>query len=218
MDSRADDALELLGLVAYVELATFGRFTADAVHAPTLRERQALSRSAGEVLARQERVLGRIEEVGADPLGRMGAFDGVLDDFDARTVPSTWWEGILKGYVGYGVAVDFCRLAADGLDDPDRDLVAGVLAVGERVERSATVIAEAAASDPVLASRLALWGRRLVGEALGVVQRLLAERGAFARLVARTAHDVPDDRRQAWVFAQLTAEHTRRMGRLGLAA
>ncbi|WP_265520773.1 ferritin-like fold-containing protein [Oerskovia flava] len=230
------DAVELLGLVAYTELATFGRLASDAAHAPTLHQRLVLSRQAATMLDRQDRVLAHLAELGTDPEAEMAAFDGIFDDFNERTRPSTWWEGILKGYVGHGVADDFCRLAADGLDGPSREIVLGILSDGVDAERSASVLAEAATGDPVLASRLALWGRRLVGEALGLVQNLLAQRPGLGRLVVDSTEvsaglaggsgiAAPADlgteggtEMQAWVFSQLTAEHTRRMGRLGLAA
>ncbi|QJW37440.1 ferritin-like fold-containing protein [Cellulosimicrobium protaetiae] len=223
------DAVELLGLVAYTELASFGRLAGDAAHAPTLRQRQALSRLAAAMLDRQERVLVRVDELGGDSADCMTAFDGLFDDFDARTRPSTWWEGILKGYVGQGVADDFCLLAAQGLDERSRAVVVDALTQDTPAQRYAPVIADAAAADPVLASRLALWGRRLVGEALGVVGVVLSRRPALARLVAAgvdaVAADAPDGpgngpapATQSWVFSRLTAEHSRRMDRLGLAA
>ncbi|WP_454041170.1 ferritin-like fold-containing protein [Cellulosimicrobium sp. Marseille-Q8652] len=218
-----EDALELLGLVAYTELASFGRLAGDAAHAPTLRQRQALSRMAAELLHRQESVLARVAELGGDPETCMASFDGLFDDFDERTRPSTWWEGILKGYVGQGVADDFCLLAADGLDDRSRDVVVGSLTQVARADRSASVIAEAATADPVLAARLALWGRRIVGEALGVVGVVLARHPALDRLVTEIGRGDGDTTSattttQSWVFSRLTAEHTRRMDRLGLAA
>jgi hypothetical protein len=217
------DVLQLLGLVAYTELASFGRLAGDAAHAPTLQQRQALSRMAAALLDRQEAVLVRVTELGGDPATCMAPFDGLFDDFDARTRPSSWWEGFLKGYVGQGVADDFCLIAAQGLDERSRAVVVGSLTQDAPADRSAPVIAEAAASDPVLASRLALWGRRLVGEALGAVGTVLSEHPALDRLVLEAARaEAGDDEApasvQPWVFARLTAGHTRRMDRLGLAA
>lgn len=217
------DALELLGLVAFTELASFGRLAGDAAHAPTLGQRQALSRLAAALLDRQEAVLARVAELGGDPETCMAPFDGLFDDFDARTPPTTWWEGVLKNYVGQGVADDFCLLAAQGLDQRSRDVVVGSMTQDAPADRSAPVIAEAAAADPVLASRLALWGRRLVGEALGAVGTVLSDHPALDRLLLAAARaeagdgDVPASV-QPWVFARLTAGHTRRMDRLGLAA
>ncbi|MBD8078241.1 ferritin-like fold-containing protein [Cellulosimicrobium arenosum] len=222
-DRGTGDAVDLLGLVAYTELASFGRLAGDAAHAPTLGQRLSLSRMAATMLERQHAVLDRATELGGHPETCMAAYEGMYDDFDGRTRPSTWWEGILKGYVGQGVADDFCLLAAQGLDERSRGVVVDALTVETAADRSAPVIGVAAADDPVLASRLALWGRRVVGEALGVVGSVLAERPALARLVAdamRAAEGEPGDgpSTQAWVFARLTAEHARRMDRLGLAA
>jgi len=75
-------------------------------------------------------------------------------------------------------------------------------------------------------ARLALWGRRLVGEALGVVQRLLVQRPALVRLVALGAARSPVEGASVdapgapptKLFGELTAQHTRRMARLGLTA
>ncbi len=218
----AEDLRDLLGLVAYTQLAVFGRLAADAAQSPSLAARQRISVLAASVLGRQAKVLDRIGTPGAAQ-ARMAVFDGAYDDFDARTVPGGWWEGVLKGYVGHGVAEDFCRLIAQGLATEDREFVVDALALGREADESVAAIVEAAAGDAVLASRLALWGRRLVGEALNAVQALLADHPSVARLVAAGAEGGAAKAgsvagSQAWVFAQLTAEHTRRMGRLGLAA
>ena len=73
-----------------------------------------------------------------------------------------------------------------------------------------------------IAGRLALWGRRLVGEALSQAQQVAVERDALASLLVggvggagRPSADLAELGR---MFARLTDEHTRRMGRLGLAA
>ena len=103
----------------------------------------------------------------------------MLDDFDARTQPGSWWERLLKSYVGYGVADDFCRLAAEGLDAGSRAVVLEVLDDASHAELAVAELDAAGSADGVLTARLALWGRRLVGEALGVVQRLLVQRPAL---------------------------------------
>lgn len=214
------DTLELLGFIAYTELTTFTRLAGVAATAPTPGHHLRLVRLAGDALDRMERILARVGELGGDGDAQLLAFDGTFDDYNARTVPGTWWESLLKGYVGSGVADDFCRIAVDGLDAETRVLVQGVLDDNRNAEVSITVLADAAGADAVLASRLALWGRRLVGESLGLVQTMLVQHEALGRLVVDGARlrtgEVEAD--QGWVFSQLTAEHTRRMGRLGLAA
>jgi tRNA-(MS[2]IO[6]A)-hydroxylase (MiaE)-like len=218
------DVLTLLGLVAHLELSAFTRLAADSALAPTVDQRLRLMRFSAGAVGRLERILERITALGGSPEAELERFARVLDDFDARTTPGSWWERMLKAYVGYGVADDFCKAAASGLDEETRDLVMEVLDGASHAELTVATLASAAAGDDVLTSRLALWGRRLVGEALGVVQRLLVTEPALARL----ALDVPDageagrsaagSEATARLFGQLTAEHTRRMARLGLTA
>ena len=50
---------------------------------------------------------------------RCAPFVAAIDEFHARTAPSDWLEGLVKAYVGDGIAVDFCRAVAELLDDAD---------------------------------------------------------------------------------------------------
>lgn len=222
------DAVDVLGLVASLEHRAFARLAADGAQAPTLEQSLALSRVAARCTERRDRVLARIDELGGDPVEALSRFDGLLDDFDARTSPSTWAESLLKAYVGYGVADDFCRLVAGGLDEASARLVREVLDDATHAELAVQQLDAAVAGDDVLSSRLALWGRRLVGEALGVVQRLV-QRPEVARVLDRARDGGGDDAGErpvgattpqvpATVFNELTAEHTRRMSRLHLTA
>jgi hypothetical protein len=212
--------LELLGLAAYTELATFGLLASRSVDAPDLLARQTLAEAADQALARQRRLLAIGADHGVASVDLMVPFDGALADFDARTQPGSWWEGLLKGAVGHGVAADLCTALARGLPDGDAAAVLAVVEDATRADAATRLLTEAASRDEVLASRLALWGRRVVGEALKLTQTLLATRprlAALARAAApadgETNGDVPP-----WLLAQLTAEHTRRMDRIGLAA
>lgn len=203
-------ARAVLGMIAYGQLAAFSRLAADAALAPSLAQRLELSRLAGLALQRLDRISAHVAAEGGDLEPVMAPFAGALVEFDERTSPGSWWERLLKGYVGYGVADDFSRIVAQHLDPTTRDLVEHVLADAGHAGFVVEALAGAAGQDPTLASRLALWGRRLVGEALGVVQRVLADHPDVRALVG----DEPDAQQR--LFASLTAEHSRRMERLGL--
>jgi hypothetical protein len=96
-----------------------------------------------------------------------------------------------------------------------RALVLTVLADSGHSEFAIARVREATEADPRVAGRLALWARRLVGEALGQAQRVAAEREPLARLLAGgTASQLGDIGR---MFAQLTDAHAARMAALGLA-
>jgi tRNA-(MS[2]IO[6]A)-hydroxylase (MiaE)-like len=221
--ARADrsDVLALLGLVAHLELVAFTRLAADSAEAPTLEQRLQLVHFSAHAVDRMDRIVAHIESLGGSPQLELSRFAHSLEDFDARTAPATWWERLLTAYVGYGVADDFCRAAAANLDDETRDLVMDVLDGTHHAELTVSTLARVATGDAVLTSRLALWGRRLVGEALGVVQTLLAGHPGLARLALDgegPRAGTPDAEAMARLFGRLTAEHTRRMGRLGLTA
>jgi hypothetical protein len=236
-DHLRDDTLELLGLLAFFELSEMGEVLGEPDPAQPVAGRLAQARRAGRALERSERVLAEIDRLGGSGLDEMARFDGVFDDFDVRTVASTAAESVLRDYVGRTVAEDFCRVVAAGAEPAARDVVIEVAGVGRVDEALVQAVADAAAADPVLSARLALWGRRLVGEALRLVQGLLVERASFARLAAAArAADAPDaepavaadpapeaalaaaDPTAVWILRRITERHAERMRRLGLAA
>jgi hypothetical protein len=157
--------------------------------------------------------------MGADPEAAMAPFAPVFDTFHARTTPQTWLEGLVKAYVGDGIAADFYREVAQFLDAPTRDLVLDVLADSGHADFAVREVRAAVAADPALSGRLSLWARRLVGEALSQAQQVAAERESLALLLIgggdRPGADLAEVGR---MFERLTAAHTRRMEALGLKA
>lgn len=212
-----EHGLAVLGMISFLELASFSRLAADASLAPALDQRLELSGMARHALDRMDRVGARITELGGEPTDVMAPFSGALVEFDSRTVPSTWWERMLKAYVGYGVADDFCRVLAQATDPTTRALVEDVLDDERHARLVVELLATAREEDPTLAPRLALWGRRLVGEALRAVQEVLRRHPRLRELLPTAMGEEADDAQQK-LFAKLTAEHSRRMDRLGLAA
>jgi tRNA-(MS[2]IO[6]A)-hydroxylase (MiaE)-like len=73
----------------------------------------------------------------------------------------------------------------------------------------------AIAAQPVLAGRLALWGRRLVGEAISQTQHVLAERDSLTALLVQGAGDLAG---VAALIKRITDRHAERMATLGLNA
>ncbi|MEN1976910.1 ferritin-like fold-containing protein [Cellulomonas sp. P4] len=230
----ASDTVELLGLVAHLQHVAFGRLAEDARVAPSTAQQLELSRLAAAAVTRRDAVLERVVELGGDPERCLGAYARLMEDFDSRTQPSTWWERLLRSYVADGVSDDFCRIAAAAVDPRSRALLLEVLDDAAHEDLAVGELEAAGAQDEVLVSRLALWGRRLVGEALGVVQQAMAAHPGLGRLVTRrapgeTTAGAPADEAApaapeedaaapARLFGELTAEHTRRMSRLGLTA
>lgn len=216
--------VDLLGALAYGELTAFFRLAADAELAPTLPDKAKLGRLAVEELGHFELLVARLREIGADPEQAMLPFVAPVDAFHDRTAPSTWLEGLVKAYVGDGIATDFYREVSRYVDASTRELVERVLEDAGHAEFVVTAVRSAIDADPRVAGRLALWGRRLVGEALSQAQRVAADRDALAAVLVGGVSGGPDlppgaDLAEVGrMFARLTEAHTRRMARLGLTA
>lgn len=211
--------IDLLGTIAYGELAAFERLAEDAKLAPGLADKVALSSMAAGEFSHMADLLDRIEELGADPYEAMEPFRAALDEFHAHTAPSDWYEGLVKAFVGDGLARDFYREIAAYLDPETRALITDAL---DDTQRSAFVVDKvraAVVADHRLGGRLALWGRRLMGEALIQAQRVAAERDAMAALltggVDRPGLDLAAIGR---MLTRLTERHTERMSELGFEA
>jgi hypothetical protein len=208
--------LDLLGLLAYASLTAFFRLSEDAALAIALSDKTALAEMAVAEFGHFQLLRRRIDEMEADPQAAMRPFVGAVDAFHARTAPADWLEGLVKAYVGDGIAEDFYRTVAQVLDPPTRDLVLTVLADTGHSEFVIARVREAIELDPRVAGRLALWARRILGEALGQAQRVAAEREPLARLLAGDAASQLGDIGR--MFAELTDAHAARMAALGLDA
>ena len=213
--AAGNGVLDLLGLMAYAELVAFFRLSDDAALAPTLADKPALAEMAVAEFGHFQLLRGRIEALGADVDEAMAPFVPAVDAFHARTAPSDWLESLVKAYVGDGIAADFYRTVATVLDSDTEALVLEVLADTGHSAFVIDRVRAAIAADPRVAGRLALWARRLVGEAFGQAQRVAAEREPLARLLADGSHPLGDLGR---MFASLTDAHEDRMAALGLSS
>lgn len=210
-------AIDLLGVIAYAELAAFDRLAEDARMAPTLPDKIAMSAQAAAEFTHLATLRERIRELGGDPDEAMEPFRAALDGFHDHTAPADWWEGLVKAYVGDGLAADFYTEIAAYLDPATRDVITHALDDGGHADFVVDRVRAAIAADPRLGGRLALWGRRLMGEALSQAQRVAADRAPLAALLVgggdRPSLDLAELGR---MFTRMTERHMERMGQLGL--
>ncbi|MCZ2859615.1 ferritin-like fold-containing protein [Blastococcus sp. VKM Ac-2987] len=204
---------DLLGVLAYAELTAFDRLAEDARMAPTLTGRAALARMAAAEIGHYAQLSARLTELGVDPAAAMAPFVSALDTFHESTRPSTWLEGLVKAYVGDGLATDFYREIAGFLPEPDRGLVLEVLDDTGHADFAVREVRAAIAADRAVAGRLALWGRRLVGEAMTRSQAVIAEHDRLADLIVSGTGDLSGIGR---LIERITDAHTARMRALGL--
>ncbi|MQY16710.1 hypothetical protein SRB5_69120 [Streptomyces sp. RB5] len=210
--------VDLLGALAYGELAAFERLAEDAKLAPTLADKAELAAMASAEFGHFAQLRDRLAEIDADPTESMRPFATALDEFHRQTAPSDWLEGLVKAYVGDSIASDFYREVAARLDSDTRSLVLRVLDDTGHASFAVEKVRAAIEADPRVGGRLALWARRLMGEALSQAQRVVAERDALSNMLVGGVAEGFDLAEVGKMFSRITEAHTKRMAALGLAA
>ncbi len=212
--------VDLLGALAYGELVAFERIAADAMLAPTLEDKIALSRMADAEFRHFEVISARLLELGSQPANAMEPFVEALNGFHNNMVPRDWLEGLLKAYVGDGIAADFYREISAHLDPQTATLVNEVLSDVGHAEFAIDHIKRAIAEDPKVAGRLALWGRRLMGEMISQASLVAGNRPALQDVFLNPPDGSPamGATELTSMVNRLTVGHARRMDVLGLAS
>ena len=211
--------VDLLGAIAYGEMSAFERLAEDAKMAPDLEDKVELAAMASTEFGHFCALRDRLKELGTDAFLAMQPFRAPIDAFHAHTAPRDWLEGLVKAYVGDGLAADFYREIAAFVDTDTRALIIDSLDDTGQAEFVVDRVRKAIVEDHRVGGRLALWGRRLMGEALSQAQRVAAERDALSALLSggvdRPGMDLAAIGR---MFTRLTENHAKRMEALGLSS
>jgi len=152
------------------------------------------------LLAELQRMRVRADEAVAEVWPEFGAY---LE----QTRPSNWHEYLLTAYLADGLLRDAFLAMAPGLGS-DGERIAAVIGTDTAEAVLRGMLQREFAADPLLAAKMALWGRRIVGDTL---------------LLIRSGYQLPADSDEAEArvtaaFSDLVGGHTRRMDALGLTA
>ena len=196
-----------LGQAAYIQLSLFEDLSRLVALAPTIEAKDALSRASAISLDRYRGLAAEIRRHGSEPSAAMEPYTAGVDFFQRVTQGADFYESLMTSHITAGILDDFFARLALGLTPAD---TARIIPLYDPSHESllAEQLRIGIAANPRIAARLAMWGRRLVGDAM---------------LVARSALATPpssekDEAKIEPVFTELIAAHTRRMDALGLTA
>jgi hypothetical protein len=205
---------ELFALLAYGEVAAFYRLTEEARMAPDLRGRINMASMAAAEMGHYEQLRDALAARGVDVVPAITRYAPALENYHRLTTPSTWLEALVKTYVGDAMAADFYLEIADVLPDEVAGVVRAVLSETGHSQFVVAEVRQAVMSSGRQRSRLALWSRRLLGEAITQAQYVLAEHDELVELVLSGPGGLGH---VAEFFSRLQRTHDDRMHQLGLA-
>ncbi|WP_353988814.1 ferritin-like fold-containing protein [Ruicaihuangia caeni] len=203
----APDTLEFLADAAVLQLAHFETLSRAVLAAPDTAAKSSLGRTASQALDKHHDLVEELRRRGADPEAAMERAAAHIQEFRAHVQGSDWFEVLMVAYITATFLDDFFLSVAQGLPDADTAKIVSVLARDSAEHGLFVQLSAGIQRDPQLASRLAMWGRRLIGDTILLARKSLA----FSGTPADEAHIEP-------VFTELIAAHTRRMDALGLTA
>ncbi|MEY4276624.1 MAG: hypothetical protein RIS26_1087 [Actinomycetota bacterium] len=214
-----------LGQLAYLELSQFEILTNELKYSPTTADKAELSEAAAKSFQKYRSVAKLLSSQGVDATDAMDPFTERIETFHSRTKGIDWYETVLKVYLVGGLLEDFYRRLAIGLPADLRDDVEKALKDSTYEKFAKACLVEAMADNPQLASRLAVWGRRLIGDVL-LELRAAFDNRKLAGIAKNKRLSMDEERRvnlAAYskiepLISELIGAHSLRMDAIGLAA
>lgn len=204
---------KLFAVLLAGEYAAFDRLLAESATAPNVAGRIAIARLTAAEIGHFDALAEQVSARGLDPVTEVERYRSVFDKYHRVTTPKTWYETLVKAYVGDGLAADFYTELSGVLPESVHSVIAEVMSATGNSQFARAEVLDAVNRDPALRSPLTLWGRRLLGEAITHTQWVLAAEDQVADLLFANASSLSG---MSGFFDTVAARHATRMSDLGL--
>jgi hypothetical protein len=199
---------ELVAALCYGERLAERRASEGAALAGDARGRQHQADVAARERKAADLLEARLGELGSLDMQR--AFAPFFDAFFDRTRPADWVEQQAFHYVGDALVADFAEVLEPVLDPVSAEVIRRTISSREEQEAFALdELTRALEQDPGAADRVAVYARRVIGEAITQTRRALKETTLLSRLLG-------GEEGEKRLVLDLLDRHRRRLDRLGI--
>ena len=202
-------AADFLASACVIQLTAASELAVVSSEAWSAEDADALMVASGMAMDRYRALRALLADYDKDVSGALATPRHKLSGHLERLVTTRWYERVGTIYVVSGLTRDFWLLLAGGLPKALQARVTEILRDGGDEELLAGVLERMLQVDARYVSRLSLWARRLVGDAMlvckdGLAEAIVSADDAVARLEP--------------IFTDVLADHTSRLERVGLTA
>jgi hypothetical protein len=213
-DGRELATIELLGVLAYGQLRSFGAMSSAVRFAPDARTADRIATFArGEHEAYQS-LHDHLAGLTAQPTAAMDRQKGLFDAFFARAPLDDWFGACVFFAFGIPLARDFMRTVVPMLEPRSGDVVLRTLQVRAEVEDAAIALLRAQLTADALRERARSIVADLLGQALTAFQQAAADSDALEVLLGADDDGASVEVRR--LAMDLLAAHRGRLVALGL--
>lgn len=200
----------IFGLLGYFSLNLQQRLAKDASLCPEVKQEVALAEMSAQSWQNYCVVAQRAQAKNINLQEEMGQCLGLMQQLEERLRPGDWYERLMKSYVILGAMGQFNAILVEALPEAERaHFVQGIRWDCHQVEWAKPLLAQLAADHATIASRLSLWGRRVLGDVISMVRTAAL---AFPDMFVDSDLVIEE------LIEQLNQGHRERMTEVGLRA
>jgi len=206
--------VELLGVLAYGQLRSFGAMSSAVRFAPDARSADRIANFARREHEAYEALTERLAALTDDPAAAMDRQKGLFDRFFARAPLDDWFGACVFFAFGIPLARDFMRTVVPIIDPDSGDVVLRTLQDRADVEEAAVALLRTQLTSDALRERARGIVADLLGQALTSFQQAAGDSDALQVLLG-DGQDASSDEVRRLAMGLLTA-HRGRSITLGL--